>query len=377
MGDRLDSAALRQLEVLVPHLKRRLSGVTSSLVRLVPLQARRLALATVGVGLDATAVSHLRLRDLWRLPRRGPRGARVWHARRNREMVLGLLLRHGGGWQLRLLFTSASQRRHTRLSRWLIRRMDAVIATSPATAAYLQRPALVIPHGIDPQVFCPVVDRRAVRQALGLPLEAVLVGCFGRLRAQKGTDVCVEALLPLLARDPRLHLLLLGRTTRRHRAFRRALEQRLQASPDGQRVHLLPEVPVAAVVPWYQALDLYVAPQRWEGFGLTVLEAMACGLPVVATQVGAFARLVEPGSTGLLVTPGDRAALEEAVGRLLADPALRERMGQQGRRRVCQHHGLELEAQRLHAVYEALLAGRDPLDLSLEAPSLFSEPLRP
>jgi len=354
----------RQLEVLVPHLKRRLSGVTASLVRLVPLQARALTLATVGPGLGVPEVPRLGLRSLLLLSRRGPRGPRVWHARRNREMVVGLLLRHGLGKQLRLVFTSASQRRHTHLSRWLIAQMDAVIATSPATAAYLQRPSLVIPHGIDPQRFCPAPDRRAVRRDLGLPEAGRLVGCFGRLRAQKGTDVLVEALLPLLAQDPDLRAVVLGRTTRRHRVFRQALEQRLQASGYGDRLLLLPEVPVAAIVPWYQALDLYVAPQRWEGFGLTVLEAMACGVPVVATRVGAFTTLVEPGRTGLLVPPGEVGALGQALATLLADGPGRAQMGHEARRQACQLHSLEQEARRLNAVYNALLSGLDPLLLA-------------
>ena len=84
------------------------------------------------------------------------------------------------------------------------------------------------------------------------------------------------------------------------------------------RIRFLPEVPVDQVAGWYGALDLYVAPQRWEGFGLTPLEAMACGVPVVATTVGAFEEIVTP-ETGALVPPGDVDAMTRAVAELILD----------------------------------------------------------
>src|SRR3982750_4736885 len=92
------------------------------------------------------------LLKLWR--RRAPL---IWHARRNDEMIAGVLLR-ALGWPLKLVFTSAAQRDHRRLTRFLIRRMDAVIATSDVSASFLKREATVIPHGVDTDRYAPAAD---------------------------------------------------------------------------------------------------------------------------------------------------------------------------------------------------------------------------
>lgn len=335
--------------VVAPNLKRRLSGVTATVVRLIPIQARMIPIAATGPGLPPE-VPHIPLLRAASLPRSR---WRVWHARRNTEMALGLVLRHVLRRRYKLLFTSASQRRHSRYTRWLIGRMDAVIATSDRTAGYLHRPATVIRHGIDTAAFRPPQDRRALRARLGLPQDAVLVGCYGRIRAQKGTGDFLQAILPLMRDRPQVTAVVMGRATEKHRAYLAELKR--QAAPFGDRVLFPPEVPVAQVADWYGALDLYVAPQRWEGFGLTVLEAMACGVPVVATRVGAFEELISC-EAGRLVAPGDPAALGAAIAPLLDDDALRAAAGRAARAHVAAHHAIEGEAEALVALYRRLLA---------------------
>ena len=137
--------------IVAPNLKRRLSGVTATVVRLIPVQARMIDISATGPGLPAD-VPHIPLMRAATLPRDR---WRVWHARRNTEMALGLILRRLLRRRYRLLFTSAAQRRHTGFTRWLIRQQDALIATSPQAASYLERPATVILHGVDTDVFHP------------------------------------------------------------------------------------------------------------------------------------------------------------------------------------------------------------------------------
>lgn len=351
------SVDMAEIDVIVPNFKRRLSGVTATIVRLVPIQAKMIGLATVGAGLPDT-LPRISIAQLILMPRtRRDGGARVWHARRNTEMIGGLALKWLLGKRLRLLFTSASQRRHTWLTKWLIARMDQVIATSGRTAEYLERPATVILHGIDTEQFHPLTppEKAALRNGLGLPETALLIGCYGRIRKQKGTDVFVAATKALCAQHPDLVALVMGRATEKHQEFEQALKADIADAALTERIRFLPEVPVGDMARWYQVLDLFVAPQRWEGFGLTPLEAMACGVPVVATTVGAFPELVADGETGSLIAPGDAGVMADAVAQWLAGPERLSRGAAAARARVVRQFDITREARSIVDVYERLL----------------------
>lgn len=341
---------MTQIDVIAPNLKRRLSGVTTTVLRLVPVQAREIGIVATGPGLPAS-VPHV---PLWRLPFL-PRRTRVWHARRNNEMVLGLILR-ALGMDLKLLFTSAAQRHHKPFTKRLIAKMDRLVATSPQAASYLERPATVIMHGIDTEVFHPAADRAALRARLGLP-EGLVIGCFGRIRPQKGQDLLVEAALRLLPTRPDVQIVFTGRAVGEHEAWQRDLEARLAAAGLSDRVRFLGERPWAEVVQLYQAIDLFVAPARWEGFGLTPIEAMACGTPALACHgVGAFDAQIVPGETGALCARDDAAAMTEALRGLIDDRAALAAMRDRARAHVMAQFTIEREARALIEIYREMLA---------------------
>lgn len=342
------------IEVIAPNFKRRLSGVTSTIVRLVPLQRQHIAIATAGSGLPED-LPHLSLAQLIFMRRNGPTGARVWHARRNVEMLGGLALKYLLGKRLKLLFTSASQRHHSAYTKWLIGQMDRVIATSAKGAAYLEKPVQVVHHGINTDDFCPPRDKQALRRELGLPQDATLIGCYGRIRAQKGTDVFVDAMLEVLKDNPNTVGIVMGRATDKHAAFEKDLRARVAAAGLSERLLFPPEVPVWEVARWYQALDLYVAPQRWEGFGLTPLEAMSCGVPAVATRVGAFEELIAPGETGLLIDPGDTGQMIEAIKSVLTTEGRLAEWSKAARKHAVTNFALEKEAETLVTIYREML----------------------
>ncbi len=349
MSEKIDD----KIEVIAPNLKRSLSGVTATIVRLLPVQARSIGIVATGPGLPAH-VPHV---PLWSVIRMSGRTCRVWHARRNTEMLFGLILRHVLRKRLKLVFTSASQRHHTRYTRLLISGMDAVVATSRKSASYLRRPSRVIIHGIDTGTFHPPEDRHAHRRSLGLSGN-VTIGCYGRIRRQKGTDVFVDAMLAVLPQHVGVTALVMGRAAHKHVSFLQDLREKVTRAGLQDRILFLPEVPVEEMPRWYQALDLLVAPQRWEGFGLTPLEAMACGVPVIATTVGAFDELVVEGETGRLIPPGDAEHMRAAVDTTLASPATLQQWSTASRRHVEAGFRIEDEATALNALYRELLDGQ-------------------
>lgn len=343
-----------EIEVIAPNFKQRLSGVTSTIIQLIPIQLRMgLKITTLGPGLPEE-LPHLTFGQLLKLAAPdAPRTLRVWHARRNVEMIGGLLCRHLLGLRLKLLFTSASQRKHKWLSKWLIQQMDAVIATSRKTAAYLEVPHTVVMHGIDTDRFCPPANPSAIKAALGLNPQLQIAGCFGRIRHQKGTDLFVDAMLQLLPQHPNWMAIIAGRTTAEHLTFEHDLRQRIEAAGLQERIRFVGEH--KDIHRWYQALSLYVAPQRWEGFGLTPLEAMACGVPVVASDVGAFSELVVTGETGAIVERNDLAAMVSGIQPYLANNSLRTTAGKAALNQVRTNFPLEREARQLIAIYQSLL----------------------
>ncbi|WP_299597548.1 glycosyltransferase family 4 protein [uncultured Tateyamaria sp.] len=345
---------LADIDVIAPNFKRRLSGVTATVARLVPLQAQSIAITACAPEMpdDVPNVPWSRLLNM---PRSGPSGARVWHARRNVEMIAGLALRGLLGKRLKLLFTSASQRHHTGLTKALIARMDAIIATSAKTASYLERGATVIHHGIDTNTFVPHPDKAALRSELGLP-HGPLMGCFGRIRAQKGTDVFVDAMIRVLNDHQRAAAIVMGRAVDKDQSFLDDLKARVQAADLADRLLFLPEVPVWETTRFYQALDIYIAPQRWEGFGLTPLEAMACGAPAIATRVGAFEELIVDGQTGTLIDAGDVDQMVDASTALLTNPDKLTEWSNNARKHMVDHFQLQQEADAIIAIYRDLLS---------------------
>jgi mannosyltransferase len=349
---------IEDVEVVAPNFKRHLSGVTSTIVQLLPLQARDIGIATMGPDVLPASVPRLgfaALPALWRRPARHRR--RIWHARRNTEMLAGIILRDLLRMPLRLVFTSAAQRYHTAWTRFLIARMDAVIATSARSAAYLDVPATVILHGIDLERFGPDGPQPADPSATLIQGRQV-VGCSGRIRHQKGTDLFVEAMIALLPSRPDWIAVITGRTTAEHARFDAQLRARIEAAGLTDRICLLGEVD--DVAPWFRRFDLYVAPPRNEGFGLTPLEAMASGTPVVASDAGAFGEQIVEGVTGRVVPAGDATALAAAIAPYLDDDDLRRRSGEAALAHVRKAFPLAREAREIGSVYRSLWALDDP-----------------
>lgn len=346
----IDNHSADDLQLIVPNLHRRYSGVTATNRMVAPKLAKMFRAAWLGP--DAPeGIVRMRLPDLLKLWRR--RNPLIWHARRNNEMIVGVLLR-SLGWPLKLVFTSAAQRHHSWITRWLIRRMDAIIATSDISASFLKREATVIPHGVDTDRYAPPVDRAAAFAESGLP-GRYAIGCFGRVRAQKGSDVFVDAMCRLLPRYPDFTAVLVGAITPEQQGFAAELKKRIEAAGLQSRIVVTGELGIEEVQRWYRRLTIYAFTSRNEGFGLTLIEAMSVGAALVASRAGAAELVVEDGVTGVLTPPGDVEALVAALEPLMRDPASAASMGERGRGRVLEKFSLDAEASRIAEVYRRLV----------------------
>src|SRR5262249_25082777 len=208
-------------------------------------------------------------------------------------------------------------------------------------------------HGVDTQVYAPPDDRAAAFAAAGLPGKYA-IGCFGRVRAQKGTDLFVEAMCALLPQYPDFTAVIVGPID--DRAFAARLEARGPAAGVVERVHFLGELPIADLPVWYRRISIYAFTSRNEGFGLTLIEAMAAGAALVAARAGAAEAVVVDGESGVLVPAGDAAALAAALDPLMRDSARAQEMGRRARARVIAEFSIDVEVERIAAVYRQVLA---------------------
>ncbi|MGY1985333.1 glycosyltransferase family 4 protein [Blastococcus sp. SYSU DS0669] len=235
--------------------------------------------------------------------------------------------------------------------------VDRLIAVSEGVRLTHERigvPAdrlVTVPNGIAPRG--PAPGRAAARRALGLRPDHMVVMNVGRLLVQKGQRHLVAAMPALAARFPCLAVVIVGGGYLADALARQAAELGV-----ADFLHLPGHRTDARML--LDAADVFILPSRQEGMPLAALEAMDAALPVVATDVIGTAEVVVSGVTGTLVPPEDPPALAEAIAELLADPALRQRYAQAGRRRYVELFTARRMAQDTLRVYEDVLTSPRP-----------------
>ena len=238
------------------------------------------------------------------------------------------------------------------LTKLLARRADGLIAVSRSCAeesAGFPGSIRVIPNGVDTTEFRVLPsERQRLRTELGFSEFDVVLGFIGRLHTTKGIPLLLDVFDQLHREDPRLKLLLAGPGP-----LRAAIEGRARASSGA--VKLLEPRPFDKVAPLLNALDVFAFPSRGEAFGISLLEAMACGLPSVAFGRWGVKELVNDGETGLLAD--SPVEFSEKLRRLTSDRTLRERLGQAALRSVEERFSWPRVAAETVAFYRELVRG--------------------
>lgn len=217
-------------------------------------------------------------------------------------------------------------------------------------------PIPVIYNGVDTIRFRPLDGKPALRQRLGLPEHGVGIAMVGRLVREKGVVELLQAFTALRTRWPDVWLVIVGDGPAERRIGAAIERQGLSGC-----VFLPGRRPHGELVQWLNAADVFTLPSYNEGLPNVVLEAMACGLPVVATDVGGVSEVVTAGVTGILVPPRCAAPLGAALERLLADPLLRATLGLAGLEHVRREFAWSRSASALLKLYEITIRGRAPV----------------
>ncbi|MEM9581713.1 MAG: glycosyltransferase family 4 protein [Pseudomonadota bacterium] len=336
-------------DLYVTNFNRNFTGVSATIAGLVPVQDYDLRL--VGHALPGCPAPISRAKAAAQSATK-PLGKpfAIWHVRRNTEMRAGLWARDMLRRPIKLVFTSAAQRRHSALPRWLISKMDAVIATTDLAANFVPHVRAVVPHGVDTTRFAPAINRDAAWAALGYG-GARGVATVGRIRPEKGTDRFVEAMLRVLPLQPDVTALVIGKAGSADQAFLANLKDKIAAAGLSDRLLFPGEIDGAQMPNLMRALSLLCPLPRYEGYGMTPLEAMASGVPFVGTDVGYFRQFSDQGQAGQVVEASEAS---EAINALLSDENRLAKLSAAARETACGHHGIETEAAGIARVYEEL-----------------------
>jgi glycosyltransferase involved in cell wall biosynthesis len=193
---------------------------------------------------------------------------------------------------------------------------------------------VVIPPGVDVDRFRPMSDKPALRRKLALPEHATIVFTLGRLDERKGFDLFFEALGRLSIRDdaaPVLFVLSAGTGDPQEAAEREKLQRLIEKYHLHDVLRWLPVLAEETLPDYYAAADVFVLPSRYEPFGIVMLEAMASGVPVVATREGGPSTVIEPGVSGFLVDPTNTSEFAQALTAVIEDADMRRVYGANAR----------------------------------------------
>ncbi len=250
--------------------------------------------------------------------------------------------------------------------RHVLARVDRIIAATPAEQAQLEwlykvdpRKVVIIPPGVDVGHFYPIPVDEA-RQFIGLAPESRMILFVGRIEPLKGLDTLIKAVACLRVQDlaEPVHLAIIGGDPEAAPEDMSAEMTRIQKICDeltvGKMVVFLGKRGQDTLPYYYSAAEVLVMPSRYESFGMVALEAMACGTPVIASQVGGLAYLVQDGLTGYHVPEGDDEALCEKLTALLGDASLRRSLGRNAAE-YARNYAWEKIATRIMAVYDDVI----------------------
>ncbi len=264
----------------------------------------------------------------------------------------------------------------------IINEVDRIIAQCPAEVDELRElydadpdKIRIIPSAVNTEIFRPVPRERA-RRFLDLPLDEKVIVYVGRVLPRKGIDNAIRGFAQMVHRTGMAARMLVvgGETEDADPTLTPEIGRLSQLAAElgvGEMVHFTGKRPQRLLKLYYSAADVSVTTPWYEPFGLTPLESMACGTPVIGSTVGGIQFTVVDGETGFQVAARDPAALADRMARILSDPALRARMAKKARERVLKYFTWGRVAQRVAGLYDEVLSGvREPVLLENRRPHL-------
>ena len=292
----------------------------------------------------------LRLRKLWGETRPDLVHTHLFHAG-----IVGRLVAHWMGIRPVVVHQHGAERARSNLRTWADRVtsgwVSCYVVTCQAVADILalrervkSSRIKIIYNGLEIQNVSEIKLPADWPVLSGIPV----IGSVGRLSLEKGQEILIQAMAILNKNGIKAHLVLLGEGQ-----ARTTIENQVNDLGLSEQVHLLGarrDIPA-----WLSHFQVFILPSHWEGISMALLEAMAAGVPVIATRVGGTPEVIRDHESGILVPPGEPAALADALQQLLTDPDLRHRLSEGARHRVREHFSIDRTVLQIDQLYKGLL----------------------
>lgn len=257
------------------------------------------------------------------------------------------------GWSFHDDLPKLTKKLRVATEKWLVNQADTIISVSPSDQAtgkqYFGRlDSTVINNGVDLERFNEANAFKNIRSEYGISNDVILLGFILRITKQKDPICMIEAFNRVLQEEPNVRLLMVGEGDLKEAAVRKVKE--LQIESYVYFDNFRQDVPDLL-----HAIDIYCLPSLWEGLPIGLLEAMAMGKAVVATQVNGTKEVIEHGENGILINPEDPEALAKAITMLIKNTELRNQLKQQAKYTVAQKYSVATMTRETERVYDKVL----------------------
>ena len=342
------------IDLFVTNYNKNFTGVSATTANVLLKQAQTYNLRLVGCSLPECPKPVSRATAYY-LAKAKPKNKlfSIWHVRRNNEMRDAIIARDILRLPIKIVFTSAAQRQHSLVPRWLISKMDTVIATTELAASYVPNVGAIIPHGVNTEKFRPSNNLRDAWKKTGYP-GVKGIATIGRIRKEKGTDFFVDSMIRILPNMKDLTALIIGKAGDKDKSFLENLKSKVNTAGLNDRIIFTGEISTEKLPIIFRSLSLLVALPRYEGFGMTPLEGMASGVPFVASSTGYFKEFSDQGRCGKVVPVGDLNSAIECITLFLTEEEYRNEVSIRGRKAANETYSISNEAQLIDDVYKQL-----------------------
>ena len=332
-----------RLDIIAPSLGRRFSGINASMMAVIPEQDKLTSITGLGFNLDADKIPVITFkqflfgcwRDKWR----------IWHARRNIDMLVGIILKYIFQYKLILVFTTAGARKRSSIQKFYCSKMQAIIPVSKIAASRFEEKLIIVPHGVDIIKFFPPENKKP----------SFRVGVFGRVKKAKGIEEFVDVMINVLPNNHEWTAHIYGETITKNNDFESMLREKIEKMGLEHRIIFEGFVKFEQAPSCYRELDIVVCPSYTEGFGLPCLEAMASKCAVIATKTGVWQEIIKQGENGYLVDTKSSDQIVEKLEILMNDDELRNQIAQNGYDLVTSKYRIKNEAEGIQKIYDRLL----------------------